>query len=143
MQLTLNKTFVKELNFKQVEQSDGLENSLNFGLSAGWNQEEPSNHFTVLFDFHLSDSSGYEIELKYEGAFETDEVVNEDFMDSSWPQVNGAAIVYPFLRAFISNLTINSGYEAAVIPSVNFQQMYTEQVELAKKEAEQAKLDNL
>jgi preprotein translocase subunit SecB len=143
MQLKLIKTFVKELNFNQIDPGDESDNKLKFGLSAGWNQDEPSCGFSVSFDFYLCDSSGYEIKLQYEGIFETDEIVDEQFMESPWPQVNGAAIVYPFLRAFISNLTINSGYEAAVIPSVNFQQMYTEQVEIAKAESERANLESL
>lgn len=137
MQLKLTKTIVKKLQFNQTEIEENVEHKLSFGLSAGWNKENPSNHFSVLFDFQLHDSSGYELNLEFEGLFETEDVVDEEFMNSSWPQVNGAAIVYPFLRAFVSTLTINAGYDAAVIPSVNFQQMYSEQL----ADLENAKLE--
>ena len=128
MQLKLTGTRVNNLSFQKASVEDDTANSLSFGLFVSWSREEPSKSFSVSFDFKLLDSSGYQIELEYEGSFETEDIVDQEFMDSPWPQVNGAAIVYPYMRAFVSTLTINSGFEPAIIPSVNFQKMYADKV---------------
>lgn len=127
MQLKLVKTLVKSLEFNQIDVDDDSENKLNFSLSASWDKEVPSS-FNVLFDFELFDDSGYKLNLKYEGVFETSADVDDSFMSSQWPQVNGAAILYPFMRAFVSTVTVNSGFDAAIIPSVNFQKMYSDKM---------------
>jgi preprotein translocase subunit SecB len=128
MQLNLIRTRVNHLVLKQVKVEEAAENKLEFDLSTFWDKETPSHNFSVFFDFKLYDSSGYELNLHYEGMFETDAIIDEEFMSSPWPEVNGAAIVYPFMRAFVSTLTVNSGLEVAVIPSVNFQGMYQKQI---------------
>jgi preprotein translocase subunit SecB len=127
MQLKLIKTLVKSLEFNQIDIDEDFVNKLDFSLSASWDEGTPLN-FNVLFDFELFDDSGYKLNLKYEGVFETDSNVDESFMSSQWPQVNGAAILYPFMRAFVSTVTVNSGFDAAIIPSVNFQKMYSDKI---------------
>lgn len=46
-------------------------------------------------------------------------------------KINAPAIAYPFLRAYIANFFISSGYNALMLPTINFQAM-------AEKEREKA-----
>ena len=49
--------------------------------------------------------------------------ITEDFKLSSFPKINAPAIAFPYLRAFVSNLTLQSGLEPVILPSINFVQL--------------------
>ena len=50
-----------------------------------------------------------------------DKVLDEDFFNEAFARINAPAIAYPFLRAYIANLFVASGYDALMLPTVNFQ----------------------
>lgn len=58
--------------------------------------------------------------------FETDEPITENFKNSTFPIVNAPAIAFPYVRSFISTITLQAGYNAVMLPSINF-------VEFAKR----------
>lgn len=68
-------------------------------------------------DFNVADESVDNFEV-------TDETLKDTFI-----QVNAPAIAYPFLRAYVSTLTVNSGYEQILLPPVNFQAMFNKRKE--------------
>lgn len=78
------------------------------------------NHFFVTFDLKMLTSDGQGMQVKYKSKFVTDSAIDEEFISSNFPYVNAPAISYPFLRAFVSNLTLNAGYSPVMLPSVNF-----------------------
>ena len=52
-------------------------------------------------------------------------------------EINGAAILYPYIRAYISTITsFNKEGNALIIPTINFQSLYEERV---KKQKEKSK----
>lgn len=82
--------------------------------------EFEDNSFFVVFKLELTTDDDEEIKVVYRSRFETDSDIDEKFKRSSFPYVNAPAIAYPYLRAYISNLTLNSGYSPIMLPSVNF-----------------------
>ena len=58
--------------------------------------------------------------------FELEEDVDEKFKQSDFLTINAPAIAFPYVRSYISNLTLQSGFSPIILPSVNF-------VKLAKK----------
>jgi preprotein translocase subunit SecB len=52
--------------------------------------------------------------------FKTQNPIDEDFRTSSFVKINAPAIAFPFLRSFITTITVNAGYNAIILPSVNF-----------------------
>lgn len=82
--------------------------------------EFEEKHFFVTFDLKMLTSDGQGMQVKYKSKFVTDSAIDEEFMSSNFPYVNAPAISYPFLRAFVSNLTLNAGYSPVMLPSVNF-----------------------
>jgi len=52
--------------------------------------------------------------------FETDEEITEEFKNSHFPKINAPAIAYPYLRAYVSNLTLQSGVTPVMLPTINF-----------------------
>lgn len=87
-------------------------------FSINLNFEDKS--FFVTFNLSLITPEGKQIRIVHRSKFETDAEINQEFIDSNFPYVNAPAIAYPFVRAFISNLTLNSGYSPIMLPSVNF-----------------------
>lgn len=76
--------------------------------------------FFVIFDLRLLTRESKVITIIYKSRFVTDAVIDKEFIVSNFPYVNAPAICYPYLRAFISNLTLNSGYSPVMLPSINF-----------------------
>lgn len=86
--------------------------------------KELKNYFCVVFNLDLIHEGEFKISIKYSAWFLTSEDFNEEFLKSEFAQVNAPAIAYPFLRSFISNLTLNAGYHPVILPTVNFVKLY-------------------
>ena len=52
--------------------------------------------------------------------FSTNIEITTEFKHSSFIKVNAPAIAFPYVRVFISNMTLNAGYNPVVLPSFNF-----------------------
>lgn len=50
--------------------------------------------------------------------------VDDEVLKNTFIQVNAPAIAYPFLRAYVSTISVNSGYEQVLLPPVNFQAIF-------------------
>ena len=117
--ITLKSTQVEDIAFRPFENAArGMEPNLSFGV--GYNESEPSS-FLVSFEVILQIPEGYSLEVTYIAAFETDKPIDETFRESPFPIVNAPAIAYPYLRSFISNLTLSAGYAPVILPTINFQ----------------------
>ncbi|MGP8290360.1 protein-export chaperone SecB [Vreelandella zhanjiangensis] len=120
MKIQLVNTIVKQLSLSEDETAE--EDDISFSILNGFTEEE-SYSFSVLFDLALTSEQGYKIVVSYEANFSTDEVVNANFKESGFPKINAPAIAYPYLRSFVSLVTLNSGYEPLILPTINFQAM--------------------
>ncbi|WP_236195476.1 protein-export chaperone SecB [Pseudomonas glycinae] len=78
------------------------------------------NFFCVVFKTEIHTDEGMCVDLEYESRFNINVPVDEEFKSSNFPYVNAPAIAYPYLRAFISNLTLNAGFAPVMLPSLNF-----------------------
>ncbi|WP_165673602.1 protein-export chaperone SecB [Metapseudomonas otitidis] len=80
-----------------------------------------ADFFYVVFDLTLrTKEDNRVINVVYRSEFKTDNPIDSEFRKTDFPYVNAPAIAYPYLRAFVSNLTLNSGYSPVMLPSVNF-----------------------
>ena len=84
------------------------------------NSDSESRDFLVTFEIVLSLSQGYLLEIEHSSIFTSNVNLDKKFQESNFPKVNAPAIAYPFLRTFIANFLLNSGYEPIVLPSINF-----------------------
>jgi preprotein translocase subunit SecB len=76
--------------------------------------------FFVIFALTLKTEEDVVINICFRSQFRTDAPLDEEFRKGSFPFVNAPAIAYPYLRAYVSNFTLNSGYAPIMLPSVNF-----------------------
>lgn len=75
--------------------------------------------FELIFELSVTDPF-FELNLTSSFIFKYDQGITEEFKTSDLPRVNAPAIAFPFLRAYISNLTLQSGISPLVLPSINF-----------------------
>ena len=136
MKIQLKDWKVKEDAFNitdsEIQQEEKKKNSFSLGFGAFLIKED-NNQFGIGFDSTISDD---EFILKVEMLFffETDMLLEENFINSSFAKINAPAIAFPYLRAFISNFTLQSGFDPVMLPSVNF-------VEFKNKDKEEESFD--
>lgn len=114
---------IRFINSKVIslEILEDMSHDENFELSVGVGYPADDHKvFGIEFKCQIF-TSEHLISVQYSAVFETDDDIDDDFRNSHFPQVNAPAIAYPFLRSFISTLTINAGIEPVIIPTINFQ----------------------
>lgn len=127
MNIQLKEWKVKNLSFKindiQIEKKT-KKNSFNLSMGHFFS-EENSKEFGIGFRIKIKDEE-FNILMEMVFLFELDENIDEKFKQSDFLTINAPAIAFPYVRSYISNLTLQSGFSPIILPSVNF-------VKLAKK----------
>ncbi len=127
MNIQLKEWKVKNLSFKindiQIEKKT-KKNSFNLSMGHFFS-EENSKEFGIGFRINIKDEE-FNILMEMVFLFELDEDIDEKFKQSDFLTINAPAIAFPYVRSYISNLTLQSGFSPIILPSVNF-------VKLAKK----------
>lgn len=76
--------------------------------------------FETKLEFYIDDESSvpFEVDVIIVGKFEADEDVStEDYQ--SFKKQNSVAILFPFLRSIVANLTMNANVQALMLPIIN------------------------
>lgn len=120
MKIQLKNSRVENLSF--ISNDEIIKDSFSLEVASGYSDKE-NNFFVVKFSIEVESEHGYQLQLGYVAEFETDGEISTEFKSSHFPIVNAPAIAYPYLRSFVSFLTLNSGYETLILPTVNFQAM--------------------
>lgn len=87
--------------------------------------KEDLREFLIVFEVEIVSSYPDEegkalIQIQYAAKFQTSDDITEEFMNSKFVELNAPAIAYPYLRAFVSNFTINAGLKPLVLDTINF-----------------------
>lgn len=124
MKIQLKDWKISNLNFSLLDENvKRAENSFDLETGNHFSDEKDSNDFVVGFKLTINDQL---FDLVAEALFRfeiLDGKITDEFKLSSFPKVNAPAIAFPYLRAFISNLTLQSGLEPVILPSINFVQI--------------------
>jgi preprotein translocase subunit SecB len=128
MQIRLNHIQFTEIDYKvktfDKEITHQLETSLSVGSSF---PNDTENGFVIIFNIALqSRSKKFKLKLKAVAHFLTPDLIDDNFKNSPFIEVNAPAIAFPYVRSFISNLTLNSGFDPIILPSFNFVQLAEE-----------------
>ena len=121
MNIQLKEWKVRNLSFKVNDKSLQEENKNNsFNLSLGnFFPENNPKEFGVGFRINIKDDD-FTILLEMVFLFNLNEKVDEKFKQSDFIKINAPAIAFPYVRSYISNLTLQSGFQPIILPSVNF-----------------------
>lgn len=80
---------------------------------------DEANNFKLSFDINIKDKNkSFNIDISTEGFFEFDKDLNENDRDLFF-NVNAPAILFPYIRAYISTLTSLSGICPIILPTIN------------------------
>lgn len=122
LQVQLKHIHFNEIEFKVNPLEKAIPIPLDTNLGIGFAiAEDNKNRFAIIFDIKLSDKDNiFNLSLKATAHFETDKPIEPDFKDSPFAKINAPAIAFPYIRTFISNLTLNSGFNPIILPSFNF-----------------------
>lgn len=127
MKIQLKDWKISNLNLSLLDEKVKREDN-SFDLESGnyFSDEKEDNTFGVAFKLTINDTS-FDLFVEAMFHFEISEgKVTEEFKLSSFPKVNAPAIAFPYLRAFVSNLTLQSGLEPVILPSINFVKLANE-----------------
>ena len=119
MNIQFNDIKVINLNLRVIQENIEDVEDFNFSFSPAFS-ESPSTEFLIIFNVSLKLEDTFILSVEYAARFSTDNEIDENFKESNFVKINAPAIAYPFLRAYISNFTLNSGFAPIVLPTINF-----------------------
>lgn len=112
---------------KEPPEDDNFKNSFDLNTSNSFVDDNDKSENTFFINFNITiDDKEFKLVIDSIHQFDTEEPITEEFKKSDFPKVNAPAIAFPYLRAFISTITLQSGLKPVMLPSINF-------VEVAKK----------
>ncbi len=118
MNIQLKSWEVKNLSLEATKAYQ--QTSQAFRFSCG-NSLSDSNEMEFLIGFKvLLTGPKFNLKMEMYFSFEADEPLTEEFKESQFLKINAPAIAFPYLRSYISNITMLSGFDTVVLPSVNF-----------------------
>lgn len=127
MTIKLLEYKVVDLSFQMEEDdSSGISSKNDLSLEVGQlYPDDESGVFGIGFKVSFRQEE-YRLRMEMRFFFQTDGAITEEFKKGPFPAINAPAIAFPYLRSFLSVLTMQAGYSPVMLPSVNF-------VEFAKK----------
>ena len=118
MKISLKECKVQEMTFSIVKNDDRKEDSFDLKTSQVFPEEE-NRRFDLFFEIDVKDTD-FDLFIKMLFIFEIDDDITEEFKVSDFSKINAPAIAFPYLRALISNITLQSGFRPVMLPSINF-----------------------
>lgn len=121
MKIQLKGWRVKDLVLtSKQDNSDQEDNENKFQLSFGHALDQDNKQeFLIGFKIYLNEAV-FSLALEMAFVFETDTIIDESFKESPFLKINAPAIAFPYIRAYVSNITLQSGYDSIILPSINF-----------------------
>lgn len=118
MNISFVDTRTTKLHFDLSENESFEGNNFKLSFSPAFTELD-SREFLIIFNIELT---GVEFNLtaEYAARFSTDEDIDNEFKESNFVKINAPAIAFPYLRAYIGNLTLSSGFQPVVLPTINF-----------------------
>lgn len=120
MKIQLKGWKVKQLSFKINDKPSKVSKKNSFNLSVGHSfSEDNDREFGIGFIIMIRDAE-FSIKLEMLFLFQIDQHIDDDFKQSDFVKINAPAIAFPYVRSYISNFTLQSGFDPIILPSVNF-----------------------
>lgn len=118
----INKILLVESNFFRTNNvlfGDNINNNFEVNIEVAVNGKIITVGETIFVSQVVKDEKQVDIKTRMIGEFECiGETQLTDF--ENFGRVNGAAIIYPYIREHITNLSLKAGLNAIILPPVNF-----------------------
>ncbi|MCK5899164.1 MAG: protein-export chaperone SecB [Methylococcales bacterium] len=116
MNIRLINSIVDELSLSKADEPLG---EMEFSMVTAFSKDS-LNSFLIIFDLKVQVGKDRILTIKYISEFEADQNISENDRESHFFYINAPAISFPFLRAYIGNLTLSSGFDPIILPAINF-----------------------
>ncbi|MFD9626217.1 hypothetical protein [Peribacillus muralis] len=119
------RNFIFKNDNEFIGNDEGVELDFDFGVTSAFTKDKKNAKITLsckLFDeeSYSCNESPFFLDIEVDGFFScTNDIDIEDFV------VNSTAILFPYLRSFVSSFTSQSGIETITIPPVNIYELLT------------------
>ena len=118
MKIQLHEWKVKNLTFSIKQNAPTKDN--NFQLSFGHTFNPDNSHeFVIGFKIGIEEEA-FDLNIEMVFVFQLDTEIDEEFKNSPFLKINAPAIAFPYIRSYISNFTLQSGFNPVILPSINF-----------------------
>ena len=98
---------------------DNLNNvELSIDLKQEGNVLNNNTYESILDVYVFNESKTLEVKVKLRGEFEFDNQLDEN-QKAKFFEINAPAILFPYLRAYISSITGLSGISPIILPTIN------------------------
>ena len=119
----IKNLFLLESNFKRLNnvqfEGDMPELKIDINTEVGVQGKVISVEETVTITQKYNDIEQFSFSVKMAGLFEC--IGDSSLTDyDDFGRVNGAAIIFPYIREHITNLSLKAGLNPIVLPPVNF-----------------------
>lgn len=105
-----------------VSFGDGIANNLNINVQVGVIDNSINVEEEVLLEQKFQDKIQVTIKVKMVGIFE--KIGDSHIGDlEEFGKINGAAIIFPFIREIITNLSLKGGIGPIILSPVNFSKL--------------------
>lgn len=119
MNIQLENWGIVKMNYSLLKEKEKREdNSLGLKFKNFFNDKYKKS-FKIAFYLKL-EGEDFNLDIDAIFNFTADKEITEEFKKSNFPRINAPAIAYPYLRAYVSNLTLQSGVNPAMLPTINF-----------------------
>lgn len=100
----------------------GEENKIDVNIKGSSHYHQKDNRLEIIINVVLKDKdSGYSLEVEYGAFFAFDGKPDKKELERIG-KINGPAILFPYVREFISDVTRRAGHDSVNLPAVNFVQ---------------------
>lgn len=113
-------------SIKATEEEAMIPNELKFDIYTRSKLKSNKGFYVYIkLDIQSLDNS-FVVSLESKADFDTEAEIDENFLSNNLVTINAPAIAFPFIRAYITTVTINAGYNAVILPAINFIQLKQE-----------------
>lgn len=120
------------INDEYIKDEDNLELQLEFNYDLDMDYENQKTILQlqcIVFDECKENNYPFTLDVSLLGFFEFDKELNENEVYKMM-ELNGVAILFPYLRSIISNITSSAGIQPLVIPTMNISKLIKNKAEL-------------
>ena len=105
------------LSLKNFVSADEISLNLELNATVPSKGEDLQPQLEIVVDMKDKEG-GFSLSMRIVGFFEADESVDKQQLNA-FIALNAPAILFPYIRAFISSLTAQAGIQPIIIPTVN------------------------
>lgn len=115
--IRLDHNVVQSLELSASRESQEIHGT-TFDFEKHFSDSEKTN-FAITFSLNINTPDCH-LDLVFASFFIAEDDIEEKDYESQFYTVNAPAIAYPFLRAYVANLFISSGFPTVMLPTINF-----------------------